>query len=166
VDVFHQDAARAAIGAADIRAAVAHLRIAARRGPASRRPFHLWTLGSILFLTKRYSEAASALARAVRWATREKPLYRAHLALVRIAAGERVENLRTTIEDLSAAPCGQGYGRFVLGHLCYAAGAWDLARTFLQAFIRRTESAPPSLTISLQGELTMSRATLVKMAAN
>ena len=166
VDVFHQDAARAALGTGDLSAAVGHLRIAARRGPASRRPFHLWTLGSTLFLAHRYAESIGALARAVRWATSDKPLYRAHLALVRIASGEPVDDVQSIIEELALAPCGQGYGRFVLGHLSYAAGARDAARLFLQAFIRRTESAQPALALALDGELRMARATLAKMSAN
>ena len=151
----------------DVDAAVSHLRIAARRGPASRRPFHLWTLGSTLFLAHRYAEALAALERAVRWGTRDKPLYRAHLALVRIASGERVDDLQSTIDELAAAPCGQGYGRFVLGHLAYAAGAWPAARRYLEAFVRRTEAlARPSLAIALDAELKMARATLAKMSAN
>jgi tetratricopeptide (TPR) repeat protein len=165
-DVFHQDAARAAVGSGDLDAAVAHLRVAARRGPASRRPFHLWTLGSLLFLAHRYAEASGALARAARWGTGDKPLYRAHLALVRIAAGEQVHDLSMTMEELAAAPCGQGYGRFVLGHLAYAAGAWGAARRFLDAFVRRTEGARPALALALDGELKMSRATLAKMSSN
>jgi tetratricopeptide (TPR) repeat protein len=165
-DVLRQDAARAALAGGDVDAAVAHLRIAARRGPPSRRPFHLWTLGSTLFLAHRYAEAIAALARAVRWGTRDKPLYRAHLALVRIAAGEPIGELQSAIDELAAAPCGQGYGRFVLGHLAYAAGAWDPARRYLQAFVRRTEASRPELAIALDGELRMARATLAKMAAN
>jgi len=166
VDVIHQDAARAALGARDIDGAVIHLRVAARRGPASRRPFHLWTLGSVLFLAHRYAESAAALARAVRWGTRDKPLYRAHLALVRIAAGDRVDGMQSTIDELASTPCGQGYGRFVLGHLAYAAGAWDAARRYLEAFVSRTEGARPALALALEGELKMARATLAKMAAN
>jgi hypothetical protein len=165
-DVFHQDVARAALGLSDVDAAVAHLRLAIRRGPPSRRPFHLWTLGSVLFLEHRYAESIAALSRAVRWATHHRPLYRAHLTLVRIACGERVEDVRVAIEELAAAPCGQGYGRFVLGHLSYAVGAWDVARRFLEAFIRRTESAQPGVSLALQGELAMSRATLSKMRSN
>jgi hypothetical protein len=165
-DVLHQDAARAAAGAGAIGDAVAHLRLAARRAPASRRPFHCWTLGSMLFLEHRYAEAAAALERAARWGTRDKPLYRAHLALVRIAAGERVADLQEIIDELAAAPCGQGYGRFVLGHLAYAAGAWDAARRYLEAFVRRTEAARPSMALALAAELKMCRATLSKMAAN
>jgi tetratricopeptide (TPR) repeat protein len=163
VDVFRQDAARAALAAGDVDSAVAHLRLAARRGPASRRPFHLWTLGSVLFLVHRYAEATAALARAARWGTRDKPLYRAHLALVRIAAGERVPDLQSMIAELARAPCGRGYGRFVLGHLAYAAGEWEAARRFLEAFVRGTQTA---LETTLAGEIAMTRATLAKMASN
>jgi hypothetical protein len=165
-DVIHQDAARAALGAGDLGGAVVHLRVAARRSPPSRRCFHHWTLGSVFFLAGRYAESVGALERAVRWATRDKPLYRAHLTLVRIAAGEPVDDLGAAIEELAVAPCGQGYGRFVLGHLSYAAGAWESARRFLEAFIERTESSRPELALSLDGELKMSRATLAKISAN
>jgi hypothetical protein len=168
-DVLHQDAARAAVGAGDTNGAVAHLRIAARLGPASRRPFHLWTLGSLLFLSHRYAEARGALERAVRWGSRDKPLYRGHLALARIAGGERVEGLQATIDELANAACGQGYGRFVLGHLAYAAGAWGPARKYLEAFLLRTETARgarKAVELALAGEIAMSRATLAKMAAN
>jgi tetratricopeptide (TPR) repeat protein len=165
-DVLHQDAARAALATGDVDAAVSHLRMAARRGPASRRPFHLWTLGSTLFMAHRYAEALSALERAVRWGTRDKPLYRAHLALVRVASGERVPDLQSTIDELATAPCGQGYGRFVLGHLAYAAGSWPSAQRYLAAFIRRTEASRPSLGIALDAELKMAHATLAKMSAN
>jgi tetratricopeptide (TPR) repeat protein len=165
-DVLHQDAARAALAAGEVDRAVSHLRIAARRGPPSRRPFHWWTLGATLFLAHRYAEAIPALERAVRWGTRDKPLYRAHLALVRIASGERVDGLQATIDELAAAPCGQGYGRFVLGHLAYAAGAWPAAHRYLEAFLRRVDGSRRLLAIALGAEVKMARATLGKMAAN
>lgn len=165
-DVISQDAARAALASGDLEAALGHLRAAARRGPASRRPFHLWTLGSALFLAKRYAEAAAALSRAARWGTTDKPLYRAHLALARIAAGEKVDDLQVAINDLAEAPCGQGYGRFVLGHLAYAAGEWTAAKRYLEAFVRRTTTSRPALEIALEGEVRMTRATLAKMSAN
>lgn len=167
LDVFCQDAARAALGEGDVDAAVVHLRVAARRGPPSRRPFHLWTLGSVLFFEHRYAEATAALERAVLWGTRDKPLYRGHLALVRLAAGDRVDDLQAIIDDLASAPCGQGYGRFVLGHLAYAAGAWDAARRLLESFRKRVEGASRSeLGMALDRELKMTRATLAKMAEN
>jgi tetratricopeptide (TPR) repeat protein len=167
VDVFRQDAARAALAAGDVDAAVSHLRLAARRGPPSRRPFHLWTLGSVLFLVHRYAEASAALQRAARWGTRDKPLYRAHLALVRIATGERVADLQSMIDELSRAPCGRGYGRFVLGHLAYAAGEFGSARRFLEAFVRSAQTHPnTTIGTSLAGEIAMTNATLAKMSSN
>src|SRR3954454_20791188 len=159
-DVMNQDAARAALASGELEAALGHLRAAARRGPASRRPFHLWTLGSTLFLAQRYAEAAAALSRAARWGTKDKPLYRAHLALSKIANNEEVEDLQDTILALAEAPCGQGYGRFVLGHLAYAAGKWTAARRYLEAFLKRTSSSRPALGIALEGEVRMTRATL------
>jgi tetratricopeptide (TPR) repeat protein len=152
-DVLHQDAARAALARGDLDGAIGHLRTAARRGPASRRPFHLWTLGG-------------ALARATRWGTRDKPLYRAHLALARMASGEKIADLQETITALAEAPCGQGYGRFVLGHLAYASGEWTAARRYLESFVKRTQSSRTAMEIALEGELRMSRATLAKMRSN
>ncbi len=165
-DVIHQDVARAALAQGDLELGLSHLRLAARQGPASRRAFHWWTLGSTLFLVQRYDEAAAALSRAARWGTRDKPLYRAHLALVRIAHGERPDDITDLVRALADAPCGQGYGRFVLGHLAYASGAWKEARKYLDLFVRRIEAARPSISIALEGELGMARATLQKMSAN
>ena len=165
-DVLHQDAARAALAAGDLEGALGHLRAAARRCPPSRRSFHLWTLGGTLFLASRYAEAASALARAARWGGGEKPLYRAHLALARIAGGDAVSDLQATIDRLAESPSGQGYGRFIHGHLAYAAGEWNAARRYLEAFVKRTGAQRVSMGIALEGELRMARATLKKMAAN
>jgi len=165
-DVLNQDAARAALANGDLEAALAHLRAAARRGPASRRPFHLWTLGSTLFLAQRYVEATAALGRAARWGTKDRPLYRAHLALAKIAGGEKVDDLQDTINALAEAPCGQGYGRFLLGHLAYAAGEWTAAKRYLDAFLKPTSTSRPALEIALEGEVRMTGATLAKMSAN
>src|SRR5687767_14388379 len=165
-DVLNQDAARAALASGDLESALAHLRAAARRGPASRRPFHLWTLGSTLFLAQRYDEAAAALSRAARWGTNDKALYRAHLALAKIASGERVQHLQETITVLAEAPCGQGYGRFVLGHLAYAAGEWTAARRYLEAFLKRTSASKPALGIALEGEVRIAGARRAKMSGS
>jgi tetratricopeptide (TPR) repeat protein len=163
-DVLHHDAARAATAEGELQEAVTHLRAAARRAPASRRALHWWTLGSTLFLAHRYDAAGHALERAVRWGTADKPLYRAHLALVRLAAGDRLPTLQRTIDELSAVPCGQGYGRFVLGHLAYASGQSAVARRYLEAFVRRAQTARPAMRIALHGEIDMSLATLEKIA--
>jgi tetratricopeptide (TPR) repeat protein len=165
-DVIHQDAARAAFGAGDLDAAVRHLRTAAKRGPVARRSFHYWTLGSMLFLAHRYREAIAALAIAAKRGKGDRALYRGHLALARIAGGEPVVDLQATIEALAAAPGGRGYGRFVLGHLLYAAGEWSAATRCLRGFVRELESGRTAKTIALEGELRMSRATLAKMEAS
>jgi tetratricopeptide (TPR) repeat protein len=165
-DVIAQDAARAASLAGHSDEALQHLRAAARKGPASRRAFHHWTLGSMLYLLGRHAEAERALERAARWGTNEKPLFRGHLALVRLAQKLPVPDLDAIVQELSEAPCGQGYGRFVLGQLAYASNDWETARAYLSAFVRRSESGRASLALALRGELTMARSTLAKMAAN
>jgi tetratricopeptide (TPR) repeat protein len=150
-DVAHQDAARACQALGDIDRAMGHLRLAARSCPASRRAFHLWTLGGLLYLEGKYGQAVSALTRAARWGTTDKPLYIGHLALARCA---------------QAAPCGQGYGRFVLGRLCSYAGRRDEAIRYLQAFVRRTHRGRPALGIALEGELAEARRALTEMRGN
>lgn len=160
VDVIHQDAARARQALGDVEGAVGHLRLAARLGPPSRRAFHWWTLGSVLFLTGRHDEAVSALQRAARWGTTDKPLYQGHLALARAGAGKRVRNLSRTIELLESCPAGQGYGRFVLGHLAHLAGDVDKTRFYLESFLSRTRQGLAATAIALHDEVAMARRTL------
>ena len=81
-----------------------------------------------------------------------------------IAAGEPPRDLQETIDALAAAPCGQGYGRFVLGHLAYGAREFRAARQYLRAFVERTEALAPAAAIALAPELKMANATLSKMA--
>ena len=83
-----------------------------------------------------------------------------------MANGETVRDLQAIINALAEAPCGQGYGRFVLGHLAYAAGEWVAARRYLEAFVKRTEAGRAALSTALSGELSMAKATLSKMRAN
>lgn len=165
-DVLHQDVARAAIARGELEIGLEHLRKAARKGPASRRPFHWWTLGSTLFMAKRYEEAASALERAIRWGTRDRPLYRAHLGLVRVAMGQPVVGLQELVNELVESACGQGYGRFILGHLAYVGGAWPAARKYLDGFVKKIENSRPSIAIALEAEVEMAKATLLKISAN
>lgn len=169
-DVAHQDAARAAHALGDVDAAASHLRLAARTGPPKRRAFHLWTLGSLYFLAGRYDDAISALSRAARWGTTDKPLYQGHLAIARCAGGEAVDDL--SVDDLSEAfdrlasvPAGQGYGRFVLGHLAFYAGRWAEARAQLDGFLARTTGGRAALAIALEGEIERARATLARLPA-
>ena len=66
-----------------------------------------------------------------------------------------------------AVAVGTGFtGRFVLGHLAYAAAEWEAAKKYLDAFVKRTESGREATRVALAGELRMARATLAKMRAN
>jgi tetratricopeptide (TPR) repeat protein len=165
-DVAHQDAARACQALGEVTQAVGHLRLAARSSPASRRAFHLWTLGSLLYLEHRYAEAASILSRASRWGTTDKPLYIGHLALARLSQGETMPELDRIIEQLEAAPCGNGYGRFVLGKLCVHAGRRTEAIRYLEAFVRRTMGGRAALAIALEGEIEEAKRALGEMRGN
>jgi tetratricopeptide (TPR) repeat protein len=162
-DVVHQDAARAAQALGDVEAAAGHLRLAARVGPAKRRAFHWWTLGSVYFLAGRYDDAVSALARAARWGTTDKPLYQGHLAVARCAGGEDVPELPALLERLAEVPAGQGYGRFVLGHLAYYGRRWGEARRYLESFVKRTEGGRAAVAIALDGEIALARKTLARL---
>ncbi len=154
-DVAHQDAARAKQAQGDVEGAACHLRLAARVGPASRKAFHWWTLGSLFFLARRYDESIAALSRAARWGTTDKPLYQGHLALAQHASGVIHEQTRLDelIRRLHNVPAGQGYGRFVLGLLALLANRQQDARRFLKAFVKRSSSGRRVLLIALQGEI-------------
>jgi tetratricopeptide (TPR) repeat protein len=164
-DVARQDAARACLGLGDRDGAIVHLRIASRVSPPARRAFHLWTLGSVLFLAGQHREAAGALARAARWGTTDKPLYRAQLVLARRAAGEVSGGLSAARERLEEAPCGQGYGQFVLGALAYEQGDHLSAERYLGTFVRRATGGRVALEVALAGEVAHARRLLKRIRA-
>lgn len=165
-DVAHQDVARAKHALGDIDGAAGHLRLAARVGPPNRRAFHWWTLGSLYFLAGRYPQAASALTRAARWGTMDKPLYQGHLGVVRCASGQQVSDLRELFERLAEVPSGQGYGRFVLGYLAYYDGRPAEAKRYLEAFVRRTTGGRAALAIALEGEVQVARRLLASLGSS
>lgn len=164
-DVARQDAARACLGLGDHDGAVSHLRLASRVSPPSRRAFHLWTLGSVLYLAGRHRDAIGALSRASRWGTTDRPLYQAQLALSRLASGEPIapEELALLRERLAEAPCGQGYGQFVLGELAFAARDFDAARAYLRGFVRRSTGGRVALAVALSGEIARARRLLARI---
>lgn len=166
VDVCRQDAARALIALGDVDEAANHLRLAARAAPARRRSFHLWTLGSVLYLAGKLDEAESTLRRAVRWGTTDRPLYAAHLALIQAEMGQRPDDLDEIVEQLEQAPCGQGYGRFVLGMLCVHAGRPADARRYLHTFVERTRRGRKATALSLAGEIDVAEARLRELTIN
>jgi tetratricopeptide (TPR) repeat protein len=162
-DVARQDAARACLGLGERDKAIEHLRIASRVGPASRRAFHLWTLGSVLYLAGRHREAIGALSRASRWGTTDRPLYQAQLALSRIACGESSDDLSELRERLADAPCGQGYGQFVLGELAFQLGDYRGARQYLRGFVKRSTSGRVALAVALEGEIARAKLLLSRI---
>ncbi len=164
-DVARQDAARACLGQGEPERAIAHLRLASRVSPPSRRAFHLWTLGSVLYLAGRHREAIGALSRAARWGTTDRPLYQAQLALSRLATGDAVapSQIRELRERLADAPCGQGYGQFVLGELAYFERDFEAARGYLRGFVKRSTSGRVALAVALQGEIGRARRLLARM---
>jgi tetratricopeptide (TPR) repeat protein len=165
-DVCHHDIARVLVLLHDVDAAVGHLRLAARTAPARRRAFHLWTLGSVLYMAGRLDLAQGALVRAIRWSTTDRPLIEAQLALVRLARREPVQDLDEMIEQLQAAACGQGYGRFVLGMLCEHAGRIEEAERYFRNFVQRTLSARPAVAIALQAEVQLAESRLCALHVN
>jgi tetratricopeptide (TPR) repeat protein len=165
-DVARQDVARACLGLGDTDQAIEHLRIASRVGPASRRAFHLWTLGSTLYLSGRPREAIGVLRRAARWGTGDKPLYRAQLAMARLAAGERVVGLSRLRDRLDDAPCGQGYGQFVLGELCFHLGDREASARHFEVFLRRIQGGRIALAVALRAEIDRARSLLERMKAS
>jgi tetratricopeptide (TPR) repeat protein len=164
-DVLHQDVARARQALGDVDGAIGHLRLAARVSPPSRRAFHWWSLGSVLYVAGRFDEARGALTRAAHWGTTDKPLYQGHLAVVECAAGLRVPDLDELGERLAKVPAGQGYGRFVLGLMAYYGRRWAEARRHLEAFVRRSTAGRAALAIALEGEIAIARRTLEAIAA-
>jgi tetratricopeptide (TPR) repeat protein len=166
-DVACQDLARAYLGLGRHREAVDELRRASRLGPASRRAFHLWTLGSVLYFRGDYAGASVAFERASRWGTTARPLYEAQLALARaqlVSKGRAVSPdfaaLRAALEE---APCGQGYGQFVLGELAYRQGDAAAAREYLETFVARVSEGRVALRIGLGSELERARGLLASL---
>jgi len=162
-DVARQDVARAHLGMQQVDEAIRHLRLASRSCPPSRRAFHLWTLGSVLCLSGRPREAISALSRAVRWSTTDRPLYRAQLALAKIACDEDPGDLNDLRDRLADAPCGQGYGKFVLGELSYHMKADAEAIEYLSEFIRRSTGGRVALAVALEAEVSRARTLLRRL---
>lgn len=156
-DVARQDAARACLGLGDLDGAIQHLRIAGRVSPAARRAFHLWTLGTVLYLNGRPEDAIGALERALRWGTIDKPLYAAQVALARHALGETDAEWESLREALADAPCGQGYGQFVLGELAFVQGDYTAAHRYLSAFVTRSTGGRVALAVALEGEIRRAR---------
>ncbi len=158
-EVTHADLGRACAALGWWGRAAQAYRLAARFAPARRRSLHWAACASAFHHAEQHENALAALDRALRWSTRTRPLHRAHAALIRVDRGESVEDLEALVADLEAAPCGEGYGRYVLGRLAFTAGDRRGGARFLREFLRRNVG-DPLREATLAGEIHAARALL------
>lgn len=164
-DVARQDAARAAVATGDIDVAIGHLRIAARVCPAGRRAFHYAHLGSLLRFDGKIEEAVEAFHKARHWATEDRDLYRAQLALAEAAAGRTNADLQELRDCLENEAEQKAYALWVLGELCVLLGDPARGSDYLQQFLERQKSAPRAKSLSLRGEVEHASALLKEISA-
>lgn len=161
-EIAHVDLARACAALGWWHRAAQAWRIAARNAPAARRAMHWAAVAVAQHHDERYDDALSSLDRAVRWSLTTRPLHRAYMALVRLDAGARVdevEHLDEVIEELECARCGEGFGRYVLGLLHAAKGDVARATRNLAAFVKRNAD-DPLRSITLGREIRRARRTM------
>ena len=92
---------------------------------------------------------------------------RHHLLLARhqLGGAKLPSSLAGARQALEEAPCGQGYGRFVLGELCHRLGDWAAAREYLEEFIGRVDEGRVALRVGLGAELERARSLLASLPA-
>ena len=162
-DVARHDAARACQAMGEFDAAIEHLREAAAIGPIERRPFHLSSLGGLLYAIGREDEARAPLSQAVAEKGKPAALLEGQLALAERATGLALE---AAYGALSNDPASEGYGRFVLGELAFARGDRVRARAHLEAFLEKVRRARPASRAALAPELARAEATLGRIVLN
>ena len=162
-DVAHHDGSRALAAIGDTSGAIAEQRMAARSAPPARRSFQGWALGTLLQFDGDHVGAASALRRAERWASEDRPLIRAHRAWVELEAGEAAAGLDEVLADLEGSPARKGYGELVLGMLRYQLGDLRQAAGHLRTFLRRNASADAAKVATLREELRRARTVLAEI---
>jgi hypothetical protein len=152
-ELAHHEAARAHAALDDHAAAAASDRLAARSAPPEQRSFFWWSVATHWEHAGDVVQATDALRRASRWASAAaRPLYRAHLAALRLEHGEVVRDVKAIVSGLEESPQGQGYGGYLLGRIAEARGDGGAAAHF-QAFLDRHEHAEPAQRITLAIEL-------------
>ncbi len=162
-DVAHHDAARALFADGDEEAAIREQRLASRHAPASRRSFHLWSLATFEHFVGRSTDALRTLARAERWATRDRALIRAHGAYVELDAGGAPENLAEIVAGLEKSKSREGYGEYLLGMIAARLGDAKSAAPHLRAFLRRNAAVDVAKAITLREELRRARTELARI---
>ncbi|MBX3251507.1 MAG: tetratricopeptide repeat protein [Myxococcales bacterium] len=163
VDIALHDKARALQALADMPGAIEAQRLAARRAPAKRRSFHLWSLATLLHFSGDAEGAISALRRGLRASTRDRALLKAHLAYVQLERREAVEDLAGVMEELAGSPNREGYGRFLMGMIAWELGDPPRAAVHLSAFLRRNAAIDEAKRLTLREELRRARLVLAKI---
>jgi len=165
-DVAHHDAARAYAALEDLEQATWHQRLAARHAPAHRRSFHLWCLATLQYHAGDIGGAVASLDRAMRVAGRDRPLIKAHRALIRLEHDEPELELDRILEELATSPAREGYGRYLLGMLAHRMGDERGASLHLRAFLSRNASADVPKQLTLREELRRARAVLARIESD
>ncbi len=158
-ELTHADLGRACAALGRWTDAAQAYRLAARFAPARRRGLHWGASASAFAHAGQTEEALAALDRAIRWSTTARPLHRAHAAVLRVDRGENPDDLPAVVSDLELAPCGEGYGRYILGLLYLGLGERARARKYLREFLRRN-LGDPLKEATLAGELQRARKSL------
>jgi len=159
-DVAHHDAARALAARGDLPAAIDAQAQAVDAAPRDRKSFQLWSLGTLQHFAGDTLDSLASLSRAIRFADRDRPLIRAHLAWVRLEAGMAVPGLAQIVEALHRSPSREGYGRFLLGMIAHELGDARLASTHLRAFLKRNATIDRAKELTLREELRRARRAL------
>ena len=165
-DIARHDAARALYAAGEVAESIAEQRLAARKAPASRRSFHLWSLATWQHFAGEVEGALRALTRARRWASRDRALLTAHTAYVRLDSGRAVRGLDQVVRELSKSRSREGYGQFLLGMIAWHMGDARRAAPYLRAFLRRHAAADEPKALTLREELRRARVVLAKIESD
>ena len=165
-DLAHHDASRALQASGDLPGAITAQRLAVRRSPAARRSFHLWSLATLQHFADDVDGALRSLARAERWAHRDRPLIRAHAAYVRLSSGIASPELDKTVTELLESPAREGYGQYLLGMLAWHMGDVRRAAVYLRAWLRRHAAADRAKVLTLQEELRRARRVLADVESD
>lgn len=165
-DIAEHDRSRALAAVGDLDAAIVAQRGSARHAPADRRSFQLWSLGTLQHWAGDIDGALRSLARAERWATRGRPMVRAHAAYVRLSSGMAAPQLDRILTDLQKSPSREGYGQWLLGMIAYELGDHRRAAVHLRAWLRRHAAPDEAKTITLREELRRARVALAEIESD
>ena len=126
----------------------------------------IFTHASLGILICDAEGAIGTLDRALRVAGPDRPLLKAHRALVRLEHGEAELELDKVLSDLHASPAREGYGRYLLGMIAHRMGDLAGASVHLRAFLNRNAAADVAKQLTLQLELRRARSVLAEIESD